>query len=118
MIAMELNGDLRQSLGLLKDALGQGKTVVIFPEGTRSMDGSLSEFRPAFAQISVETGVPVVPVVIDGAFDVLPRNQRFPSLGKTVKVTFLPPCIPSKESTPEAICKETVDKITAAFNNK
>ena len=117
LIAMEINGDLRQSIGKLATALRQGNSIAIFPEGTRSMDGNLSEFRPAFAQISVETGVPVVPVVIDGTFDVLPRNQRFPSLGKTVKVTFLPPCIPSKDSTPEAICKETVDRITAVFNN-
>ena len=35
--------------------------------------------------------------------------------GKTVTVTFLPPCTPTKESTADAICKETVDKITAAF---
>ncbi|MBQ9368326.1 MAG: AMP-binding protein, partial [Victivallales bacterium] len=86
MIAMEINGDLRQSIGKLATALKQGNSAAIFPEGTRSMDGSLGEFRPAFAQLSVETGVPVVPVVIDGAFNVLPRNQRFPSLGKTVKV--------------------------------
>ena len=115
MIAMEINGDLRQSIGKLETALRQGNSAAIFPEGTRSMDGSLGEFRPSFAQLSVHTGVPVVPVAIEGAYDVLPRNQSFPSFGKTVKVTFLPPCIPSEGRTPEDICRETVEKITAVF---
>ena len=118
MIALEINGDLRQSIGKLSMALKQGNSVAIFPEGTRSMDGRLCEFRPTFAQIAVETGVPIVPVLIDGAFDVLPRNQRFPSLGKTVKVTFLPPCNPSSDRTAAELCQETVDKITAAFSQK
>ena len=111
MIPMEINGDLRLSIGKLETALRQGYSAAIFPEGTRSMDGSIGEFRPSFAQLSLRTGVPVVPVAIEGAYDVLPRNKRFPSFGKTVKVTFLPPCFPSKERSAEDICQETVGKI-------
>ena len=116
LIALEINGDLRQSIGKLATALKQGNSIAIFPEGTRSIDGHLCEFRPTFAQISVETGAPIVPVLIDGSFDVLPRNHRFPSFGKTVKVTFLPPCNPSPGRTAAELCQETVDKITAAFS--
>ncbi|MBR4416943.1 MAG: AMP-binding protein, partial [Victivallales bacterium] len=63
VVAMELNGDLRESIGLLESALKDGKSVAIFPEGTRSMDGSMGEFHLTFAQLSVNAQVPVVPVV-------------------------------------------------------
>ena len=116
MIALEINGDLRQSIGKLATALKQGNSIAIFPEGTRSIDGRLCEFRPTFAQISVETNAPIVPVLIDGSFDVLPRNHRLPSLGKTVKVTFLPSCTPTPGRTAAELCQETVDKITAVFS--
>ncbi|MBP5639778.1 MAG: AMP-binding protein, partial [Victivallales bacterium] len=61
IIAMELNGDIRKSLSLLEKALKDGKSVVIFPEGTRSMDGALGEFRPTFAQLAIKAQVPIVP---------------------------------------------------------
>ena len=115
VVAMELNGDLRESIGLLESALKDGKSVAIFPEGTRSMDGSMGEFHLTFAQMAVNTQVPVVPVVIDGAFDVLPRGKSFPTFGKTVKLTFLPPITPNANMTAEAICKETYDKIKAVL---
>jgi long-chain acyl-CoA synthetase len=117
MIPMEINGDLRVSLGKLSQALKQGKSVLIFPEGTRSMDGGMGEFRPAFAQIAVETGAAVVPVAIDGSFDVLPRNRRFPRLGKTVTLSFLPPCETGRFPTVDAIARETREKIHAKLQN-
>ncbi len=91
VIAMEINGDLRQSLGLLGKALSQGKSVVIFPEGTRSMDGSLADFKSSFVLLAKENNVPIVPVAITGSFQVLPRQQRWPHFGRPVFVDFLPP---------------------------
>ena len=113
LVAMEINGDLRSSLGKLSQALHQGGSVLIFPEGTRSMDGTLGEFRPAFAQLAVQAEIPVVPVVIKGTFDVLPRDRSFPRFGKRVSITFLPPCVPGKFPTIDAICQETRGKIAA-----
>ena len=115
IVAMELNGDLRESIGLLESALKDGKSVAIFPDGTRSMDGSMGEFYQTFAQLAVKAQVPVVPVVIDGAFDVLPRGKSFPNCGKTVKLSFLPPITPNASTTAEAICKETYEKIKAVL---
>ena len=118
IVAMELNGDLRESIGLLESALKDGKSVAIFPEGTRSMDGSMGEFYLTFAQLSVNAKAPVVPVVIDGAFDVLPRGKSFPNCGKTVKLSFLPPITPDANKTAEAICKETKEKIQSVLDKK
>ena len=118
IVAMELNGDLRESIGLLESALKDGKSVAIFPEGTRSMDGSMGEFYQTFAQLAVNAKAPVVPVVIDGAFDVLPRGKSFPNCGKTVKLSFLPPITPNANKTAEAICKETKEKIQSVLDKK
>ena len=118
MIAMELNGDLRQSFGLLTDALKQGKTVVIFPEGTRSMDGSVGEFRPTFAQLALECQVPIVPVVIDGALDVLPRGKSFPNMGKNINVEFLKPIIPADGDTATALAANTQEVVVTALKAK
>lgn len=111
VVAMELNGDLRESIGLLESALKDGKSVAIFPEGTRSMDGSLGEFYQTFAQLAVNAQVPVVPVVIDGAFDVLPRGKSFPTFGKTVKLAFLPQIKPANGVTAELLCSQTLESI-------
>ena len=117
MIAMELNGDLRQSFGLLKDALSQGKTIVIFPEGTRSMDGTVGEFRPTFAQLALECQVPIVPVTIDGALNVLPRGKSFPNMGKTVSVTFLKPISPKPDDTAPALATKTRELVVSALKS-
>lgn len=91
IIPMDINGDLRQSLGSLATALRQGCTIAIFPEGRRSMDGKLNDFRLAFAKLALENKVPVVPVAIRGAFEVLPRFKRFPRWGRRVSIDFLKP---------------------------
>ena len=82
------------------------------------MDGSMGEFHLTFAQLSVNAQVPVVPVVIDGAFDVLPRGKSLPACGKTVKLTFLPPITPDANKTAEAILHETRENIQAGLEKK
>ena len=111
---MELNGDLRTSLALLENALKQGKSVVLFPEGTRSMDGTLGEFHPTFARLAQAAGVPIVPVAIDGAIKVMPRGHKLPSFG-TVRLTVLPPITPKPEDTPESLRDRTVQAIRGAM---
>lgn len=113
VIAMEINGDLLRSLNMLLTALRSGKSVVIFPEGTRSMDGALSEFYPTFAKLAMDAGVPVVPVAISGAYEVLPRGRRFPAFGKTVKLSFLPPIMVTEK--PEAACAAVKKEIAKSL---
>ncbi|QSR84564.1 lysophospholipid acyltransferase family protein [Methylacidimicrobium sp. B4] len=67
---------LRKILGLL--AAGQG--VLIFPEGTRSTDGSLQAAEPGAGFLAAQAGVPILPVRVFGSFEALPRSSRFPRL--------------------------------------
>jgi len=93
--------DVARSIRLLAKALNAGGSAIIFPEGTRTADGRVGEFRPMFTRIAKETGVPVVPVAIRGAFEALPRGEHFPRFGRTVSVRFLPPVAVGEGDDPD-----------------
>ncbi len=67
--------------------LRAGQLVGLFPEGTRTRDGSLAHFHPGFGMIAERAGVPIVPVAIEGAYDAWPRSQLLPR-AKTISVAF------------------------------
>ena len=93
VVVLEQN-NMKRSIGKLGDVLRQGKNLIIFPEGTRTADGNLGEFKKMFAILSVELQVPIVPVVIHGAFEALPRGKKWP-LPKKIMVEYLPPVCPT-----------------------
>jgi len=74
---------LRQSLRFLE----AGRVVVLFPEGTRSRDGTVGEFRPGVALLAEKSGASVVPVRIRGGEKVFPKGAKFPRPGR-ISVTF------------------------------
>ena len=65
-------GALRKTLSLLK----AGNVVLMFPEGTRSADGTLGKARDGACFIAHRAGVPTVPVFHSGAERMLPRGSR------------------------------------------
>lgn len=64
-----------------------GFYVGIFPEGTRTLDGRVGEFKPGFLALLRRTEVPVIPVGIAGAFESYPKGRPFPWPGR-VRVVF------------------------------
>jgi 1-acyl-sn-glycerol-3-phosphate acyltransferase len=68
---------LHSSSTLLKS----GWNLVLFPEGSRSPDGRIQEFKPGVGHLANETGTPVVPIHIRGAYQVMPRGQKVPLPG-------------------------------------
>jgi 1-acyl-sn-glycerol-3-phosphate acyltransferase len=64
-------------LAAAKPALAQGRTVVIYPEGTRATDGKIGEFRSGALHLARECGVPVVPVALLGTGEVLPKHGHY-----------------------------------------
>lgn len=94
VIIMDINKDLKQSLQKLAEVLRKGRNIMIFPEGTRTKTGDLGTFKKAFAILSRELGVPVVPVSIKGAFDALPSGSKFPRPWKKIHIKFLKPVYP------------------------
>ncbi len=96
VIVVDTNEGLKESIQKMADVLKRGKKIIVFPEGTRTHDGALGEFKRTFAILSKELEVPVVPVVIDGAFRALPRGAMFPRPFTRVKVSFLNPVYPQQ----------------------
>ncbi len=70
-------GGFEAMLAAVRPALEAGRTVVIYPEGTRSTDGSIAEFRSGALRLARECGVPIVPVALTGTADVLPKGGRW-----------------------------------------
>lgn len=66
------NASIRESI---KTAISEGASVFFFPEGTRSTTGKLGKFRHGAFYNAIETGVPIVPVVIRGALERLPKGS-------------------------------------------
>lgn len=94
IVVMDINADVRESIQKVATLLSSGKNIIIFPEGTRTLDGALGEFKKTFAILSKELNVPVVPVTIRGAFDALPSGSLLPRPFRRISVRFQPPVFP------------------------
>lgn len=66
---------LRETLQRLK----RGELVLIFPEGTRTSNGSMGSLKPGFIALARRSRVPLIPVAVVGAYDVIPRGNAFPA---------------------------------------
>jgi 1-acyl-sn-glycerol-3-phosphate acyltransferase len=71
------DGNYAALLAAAGPALKAGRAVVIYPEGTRSTDGTIGEFRSGAIRLARDCGVPIVPVAIAGTADVLPKDGRY-----------------------------------------
>ncbi len=56
------------------EALESGSSILIFPEGTRSLDGELRDFRHGAFTLALRHHVPILPIVLDGTVDALPKH--------------------------------------------
>ena len=118
IIIMDINKDLKLSLQKLAEVLKKGKKVIIFPEGTRSLDGSLGDFKQSFAILGRELEVPIVPVAVDGAYRALPRGKFFPRLFRKVKISFLDPIYPDKDDSYSSLTDKVHQALADKLNQK
>jgi len=78
-----------------------GTSVCIFPEGTRSHDGHISSFKKGGIILAIDSGAPIIPVVIHGTWPIMPKN-RLKICPGNVTVEFLPPVETSAYTRKEA----------------
>ncbi|MEZ4311282.1 MAG: AMP-binding protein [Polyangiaceae bacterium] len=71
-------GGLRQALRQAGEIIEQGKTVLIFPEGTRSPDGSVQEFKSVIGYLALHHDVDILPVYLGGTYEALPKGRSIP----------------------------------------
>jgi 1-acyl-sn-glycerol-3-phosphate acyltransferase len=77
---------LKTALKLLAD----NRAILLFPEGTRGVEGRLGEGKPGAGMLAVMSGAPVVPVAISGSSRALPRGRAVPRPAR-IRVRFGPP---------------------------
>jgi 1-acyl-sn-glycerol-3-phosphate acyltransferase len=87
---------------------------VLYPEGERTNDGNLRIFRKGAAILSIHTHAPIVPIAIEGFYDVWPRHQKFPKTG-TLQMTIGKPISPPPESEAS---EQTYDRLTAKLKSE
>lgn len=71
--------DMRQSVKAIQEGsqnMKNGQSMVIFPEGTRSENGEVREFKAGSFKMAINAGVPIVPVTIDGARNIFEANGK------------------------------------------
>lgn len=66
---------VRATMETAERRLAKGMSVVVFPEGSRTLDGRMHAFRRGAYALAMEFGLPVVPVTIDGSYDVMARRR-------------------------------------------
>ncbi len=73
-----------ESLEKAAEAIQNGKSVLIFPEGTRSRDNTIHEFKKGGFVLSIKSRVPIVPVIIHGTWDIMSKKGLMIRPGKVL----------------------------------
>jgi long-chain acyl-CoA synthetase len=115
VIVMDLSKDLKHSILKMAEVVKQGKKILIFPEGTRTLSGSLGKFKKTYAILSTELNVPIVPVAITGAYVAMSSGARKIKRGSKITIEFLPAISPEGK-TPEELNALVRQRIVEAKN--
>jgi long-chain acyl-CoA synthetase len=94
--------------------LRQGRPLILYPEGERSIDGTPKTFKKGAAILSIHMQVPIVPVAIEGFYDAWPRNKPFQKFAP-LKIVFGDPIVPPPESEASEAAYE---KLTAELRER
>lgn len=105
-----------------RDWLALGSSVVFFPAGTRSKRGEVGRFKIGAFRVAVETGMPLLPMVIHGSRDALPKHTIALNRRSRMTLTILPPIpvekVPADQvaDAAEKLAQQCHDLIEAKFN--
>jgi 1-acyl-sn-glycerol-3-phosphate acyltransferase len=106
--AIPVGGDagMIRSFRHIGEVIRRGSLLGIFPEGGITRDGSMRPFRAGAAVLALRTGVPLVPIHVDGTFEALPRYAKWPRfVPVTVRIGSPIPVEPRKHPSLEEIAE-------------
>lgn len=103
VIVMEPS-NLKVGIQRMGEALKKGENIIIFPEGTRTENGEVGEFKKTFAILSKELNVPIVPVSIHGAYEAMPKHAKVARPGK-ILVKYLKAITPKADESYEQLAE-------------
>ena len=86
LVPLDRGGSLKESLQIAVRTLELGYHLLIFPEGTRSVDGHLQDFKPAIAYLSFAANADILPVYLEGTYEAMPKGSFMPDPTKRRKL--------------------------------
>jgi long-chain acyl-CoA synthetase len=99
--------------------LSQGRILVLYPEGERTNDGNPTVFRKGAAILSIHSQAPIVPVAIEGFYEVWPRHKKFPKFANLQLVFGTPiqppPVNQASEAAYEQLTSELKSRVVAMW---
>ena len=78
IVVIDINNNIKHTIEEITNALKQGKNILIFPEGARTKDGKVGQFKKVFAILAKELNISVQCIGIKGAFEAYSRYMKFP----------------------------------------
>ena len=102
VVLVDINKNLSDMLQTAAKVLSEGKNLVIFPEGARTRDGKMLEFKKTFAILAKELNVEIIPFGIKGAYEAFPSNKKLPRPSK-VEIQFFDGILPDGKSYDEIV---------------
>ncbi len=79
LVAIDRKSGLRAALRQASEIIASGKTVLLFPEGTRSTTGEVGEWKPMIGQLALTHGVDILPVFLAGTHAAMPKGRALPT---------------------------------------
>ena len=105
---------IKQTMEAAEKQLAGGMSLVVFPEGARTWDGSMRRFKRGAYTLAQEFGLPVVPLTIDGSFKVMPRFVKLHRPGKIILTIHQP--ISSSEPDLIELSRQAIAESLPAIN--
>jgi 1-acyl-sn-glycerol-3-phosphate acyltransferase len=105
ILFVDRTGNIVPSLKAAADVLRSGHSLLIFPEGTRTKDGSIGKFRSGAAYLARHLNKKIIPVTIQGAFEIMPSGKHIPHFfgGHKLKMNIGSPIDPKGFPSVEAL---------------
>ena len=117
VIPIDPDTQLLKAIKASATGLKHGKVLNIFPEGERSFDGGLNDFKKGAAILATELELPIVPVALDGLYKVWGRSSTKISLAK-VKVRFGKPFYPKEIVDASMVGEARYQAVTAHLKQR
>jgi long-chain acyl-CoA synthetase len=117
VVPIDPDVQLRRAMRAGAAGLRAGKILNIYPEGQRSFDGHLQEFKKGAAILATELNLPIVPVALDGAYRIWPRKSWRFRLAK-IKISFGKPILAHEVAANETNREIGYEKMTSLLRER